>query len=208
MNEQVTVQGALAAVMADVQAVAKKDRNSAQGFNFRGIDAVVNAVGPALRAHGVVVLPNVLSLKYDTVEVGRNRTAMGHVLAHVEYVFVGPAGDVLACTVYGEAMDSGDKAVPKAMSVAFRTALLQALALPTDEPDPDASSYERAPAKPEISAADFEAAQRSMATAGTVDELNEIAGGVNNYAMADQARQQLRETYLKRKAELAGGEQV
>jgi hypothetical protein len=43
-------------------------------------------------------------------------------------------------------MDSGDKAVPKAMSVAFRTALLQALALPTDEPDPDASTYERAAA--------------------------------------------------------------
>ena len=29
------------------------------------------------------------------------------------------------------------------MSVAFRTALLQALALPTDEPDPDSQVYER-----------------------------------------------------------------
>jgi hypothetical protein len=42
-------------------------------------------------------------------------------------------------------MDSGDKATAKAMSVAMRTALLQALCLPTDEPDPDATSYERAP---------------------------------------------------------------
>jgi hypothetical protein len=29
------------------------------------------------------------------------------------------------------------------MSVAFRTALLQTLSLPTDEPDPDSQSYER-----------------------------------------------------------------
>jgi hypothetical protein len=36
------------------------------------------------------------------------------------------------------------------MSVAFRIALLQALALPTSEPDPDASSYERSPAKGNI----------------------------------------------------------
>jgi len=40
-------------------------------------------------------------------------------------------------------MDSGDKATAKAMSVAFRTALLQSLSLPTDEVDPDATSYER-----------------------------------------------------------------
>ncbi len=42
-------------------------------------------------------------------------------------------------------MDGGDKATAKAMSVAFRIALLQALALPTSEPDPDSSSYERSP---------------------------------------------------------------
>ena len=44
-------------------------------------------------------------------------------------------------------MDGGDKATAKAMSVAFRIALLQALALPTSEPDPDSTSYERSPAK-------------------------------------------------------------
>jgi hypothetical protein len=30
------------AVMKDVQGVAKRDKNQAQGFNFRGIDAVLN----------------------------------------------------------------------------------------------------------------------------------------------------------------------
>jgi hypothetical protein len=142
----VNIQTALAAVMADVQSVAKNDRNTHQNFSFRGIDAVLNAVGPVLRKHGVVVLPEVMSHTFETVEVGQKRSLMGHVIVHVAYTFVGPEGDMLRTVVLGEAMDSGDKAVPKAMSVAFRTALLQALALPTDEPDPDSHTYERAAA--------------------------------------------------------------
>jgi hypothetical protein len=145
---------ALAAVMDDVRSVSKSDRNSHQNYNFRGIDSVVNAVGPALRRQHVIVLPRVLSVDADNVTVGRNNTQMRSVTVTVEYRFVGPEGDDLVAVSVGEAMDSGDKAVPKAMSVALRTCLLQALMLPTDEPDPDEFSYERGrpafdPADPE-----------------------------------------------------------
>jgi hypothetical protein len=44
---------------------------------------------------------------------------------------------------YGEASDAGDKSTPKAMSVAYRTFLLQSLCLPTDEPDPDSETHDR-----------------------------------------------------------------
>jgi hypothetical protein len=159
---------ALSAVMADVRAVGKNDRNSSQGFNFRGIDAVVNAVGPALRDHGVIVLPTVLQHTYDTVTSSRG-TLMGHVLVQVSYEFIGPAGDSLVCSVMGEAMDIGDKATPKAMSVAFRTALLQALALPTDEPDPDSESHERAQPAPKKKAKAAEPAASAEAVSALVD---------------------------------------
>jgi len=132
---------ALAAVMNDVQAVAKKDRNEHQKFNFRGIDAVVNAVGPALRKHGVVVVPEVQDVAYEKVTTTNNKPATACRLV-VSYTFH-KDDSYLSCTVAAEAWDHGDKAAPKAMSVAFRTALLQALALPTDEPDPDAHSYEQ-----------------------------------------------------------------
>jgi len=143
MDNQLTVVQALNEVMKSVGAIAKKDRNQAQGFNFRGIDSVVNAVSPALQKYGVIVTPDVLDYQYATVEIGRNRTAMGHVRVQVAYTFHGPSGDFIVSTVAAEAMDSGDKASAKAMSVAFRTALLQTLCLPTDEVDPDATSYER-----------------------------------------------------------------
>ena len=138
---------AMSAVMNDVSSVSKDERNAGQGFNFRGIDAVVNAVGPALRKHGVIVVPRVQSCDYSTIEIGEKRKATAHVRVVVEYIFIAQDGSTISCTTAGEAMDAGDKATAKALSVAFRIALLQALALPTSEPDPDASSYERSPAK-------------------------------------------------------------
>lgn len=135
----------LSAVMEAVGHVSKTERNQSQNFNFRGIDAIMNAVSPALRKHGVVVVPHVLESEYDTVTVGRNNTQMGHARVTVQYTFWAEDGTNISATVAAESMDSGDKATAKAMSVAFRTALLQALCLPTDERDPDADSYERAP---------------------------------------------------------------
>ena len=72
----------------------------------------------------------------------------------VEFTFHGPDGSTIVCSALGEASDAGDKATSKAHSVAFRTALLQALCIPTDEPDPDASSHERAAPEPVIAPAD------------------------------------------------------
>ena len=143
-----TVIDALTQVMAEVRAVGKNDRNTHQNFDFRGIDAVVNAVGPVLRTHGVVVMPTEVVETHEQVEVGGKRTLMESVHVTATYTFYGPEGDHLSCQVAGAAMDAGDKAAPKAMSVAFRTALLQALCLPTDEPDPDSHTYERAEPDP------------------------------------------------------------
>lgn len=137
-----SIHEALAGVMTDVSHVAKRDVNQHQRFHFRGIDAVVNAVGPVLRKHSVTVRPVVQHIAYDIVQTttGKPATACRVI---VDYVFGAIDGSELTATVAAEAWDSGDKAAPKAMSVAFRTALLQTLALPTDEPDPDSHSYER-----------------------------------------------------------------
>lgn len=140
--EILTIQDCMTRVMADVREVGKTGRNTQQNYSFRGVDTVVNAVAPALRAHGVIVLPRLEHVEYVDFLSGQKQTPMIGCRVIVHYEFVGPGGDKLVATVPGEAMDSGDKATAKAMSVAFRIALLQALALPTDDVDPDASSYE------------------------------------------------------------------
>ena len=129
-------------VSTDVGHVAKTGKNTHQGFNFRGIDAVVNALSPHLRANGIIVTPTVLNYEYNQIEVGQNKSLMGHARIEVRYSFT-DGTDTIATVVAGEAMDSGDKATAKAMSVAFRTALLQTFCLPTDEKDPDEDTYVR-----------------------------------------------------------------
>ena len=198
-----SIQVLLARVMNDVNAVKKTDRNTAQNFSFRGIDAVVNAVAPALREHGVIVMPEVLEHTYSTVEVGRNRTQMEHVIVRVKYTFTGTQGDSLSCTVLGEAMDAGDKATPKAMSVAFRIALLQALALPTDEPDPDSYSYERAEAKPKATYEQVEAWGVQIQNAQTLEELDGLAKIVASHDLSADTAIDLRKTYSNRRQELS-----
>ncbi len=48
-TKALSIAQALNEVMKAVGGIAKKDRNQAQGFNFRGIDSVVNAVSTQLQ---------------------------------------------------------------------------------------------------------------------------------------------------------------
>ncbi|MBV7412326.1 ERF family protein [Dermabacteraceae bacterium TAE3-ERU27] len=141
----------MSAVMGIVRGLGKHQTNQHFRFNFRGIDDVMNAVGPALREVGAVITPRVLSK--DRV-VGQNGKGGAYIatVVEVEYTWHGPDGSTITSSAFGESFDTGDKSMAKAMSVAYRTYLLQALCLPTDEPDPDAQSYP-APPVPEADAA-------------------------------------------------------
>lgn len=182
MSDKPTVQEAWAAVMADVRGLAKGDRNNQQGFNFRGVDAVMNAVGPALRSHGVSVVPTGVSDVHVSTYTTKGGTVMRDVFLVASYAITGPAGDVMPGAAAGEASDAGDKATPKAMSVAYRTFLLQALTLPTDEPDPDASAYERAAEDP------VQKARDGIARATEVGTLVSIMSWAAQQGIVEQVR--------------------
>jgi len=174
---------ALNAVMADVGAVGKNDRNQHQGFKFRGIDAVVNAVSPSFRKHGIIPVPTVEKAEYAAVATTNNKPASSCRL-EVTYTFYAPDGSNIAATVASEAWDHGDKATPKAMSVAFRTALLQVLALPTDDPDPDEHVYVQAPP-------DW---QGVLETAEQIADINELRRHYTEAGIA-RAPKQVREQF-------------
>jgi hypothetical protein len=134
----------LAAVMAELPAVGKDSINQQQGWNFRGVDAVVNAISPALRKHGVIVVPQMTEATYrDTMTTGGTPRPTREVTVRVAYMFYAEDGSHVTAIVPGESLDQSDKGSAKAMSVAFRIALLQVFALPTSEPDPDASYHTR-----------------------------------------------------------------
>ena len=143
-----TVHQAWAAVMADCRKLGKDERNPDQGFMYRGIDGVMNLVGPVLRDHGVAVIPTQCEATHRDVRTSRDKPAR-EATVMVTFTVYGPAGDSFTGQAPGESMDMGDKGTPKAMSVALRTFLLQALCLPTQDTDPDAQTFERAPEPPD-----------------------------------------------------------
>ena len=195
----------LAEAKKQIGAVKKGERNNAQNFNFRGIDAVINAVAPVFNELGIIIAPKVTQTQYDTVEIGQRKTPMSHVVIEAEYTFYGPNGDSLTAAVAAEAMDSGDKAVAKAMSVAMRIALLQTLNLPTDEPDPDSVSYERSGDQP-VSVG------RPVQPVKTVDAPQALVDLILNATSVDEVRVAWKaagaQGHLQSETVLTGGEKT
>jgi len=139
--QTVPVHVAWARVMADVQSVGKADRRDDPGghYNFRGVDRIVNAVGPALRRHGVLLLPiQVYDIEYREARTAKG-TPMQDCTLKVRWMVVGPEGDTLPSPLEsaGQATDTQDKATSKATSVAQRVLFLTALHIPTQDPDVD-----------------------------------------------------------------------
>jgi hypothetical protein len=142
--DQVPVHIAWIRVMRDVKAVRKdkvadiKTDKGGYRFNFRGIDQVLNAVGPALRRHGVMVLP-------VGIEVKQAGQRMRETLVNVSYDIIGPMADVLHVASAGEGLDVGERGLAKALTTAYRNLLIVALTIPTDDPkmDPDVVDVRR-----------------------------------------------------------------
>lgn len=167
MADTKSVYEAWNAVMQHVQQVGKTDYNEAQKFSFRGVDAVVNAVGPALREHGVIVAPDeIIESTATEYTTGRYDTRMVNRVVRVRWSVIGPAGDSFTGESVGEAADAGDKAMSKAQSVAYRVFLLQALCIPTGDPDPDSESHERT-----STAADYGAGSKDVGAANKARDM-------------------------------------
>lgn len=120
--------------------ITKDRKNQQQGYSFRGIDDVFNALSPLLAAHGLCILPRVVSRECIERQTMKGGTLF-YVTVGVEFDFVcAEDGSTHMVKTYGEAMDSADKATNKAMSAAYKYAAFQAFAIPT-EGDNDADSH-------------------------------------------------------------------
>ncbi len=136
----------------------RKDRkNAQQGFMFRGIDAVYNALAPALVKHGLVILPRIIERSVTERQTQKGGTLF-YVVVKAEFDFIATEdGSKHTVATFGEAMDSGDKATNKAMSIAYKYAAFQAFCIPTEETaiDADAEVHDVAPRNPEQILSDY-----------------------------------------------------
>lgn len=129
-------------VMSEIGAVGKNQKNQQQGFMFRGIDAVMNAINPALIKNKVFVVPEILEQIREERQT-KTGTNLIYSVCKVKYTFFAEDGSSVQAVVIGEGMDSGDKATNKAMSIAFKYACFQVFCIPTEEmKDPDEECHE------------------------------------------------------------------
>lgn len=146
-----TVYEAIAGAALGITSVGKSLKNEQAGYSARSIDDVLDAVhGPLAEAGIAGPFPKVVKR-----EVTERRSNAGkplyHVALKVRYRFYGPAGDHLDAVTWGEAMDSQDKAMNKAMSAALKMALIQVFTIPVAGDDADRHDPNPLPTEPQAS---------------------------------------------------------
>lgn len=131
------------------EGVGKGRRNKEQGYNFRGIDDILNTLSGVLAEVGLVILPRIKSRQVTERQTANGKPLFA-VVVEAEFDLVSPDdGSKHTVAVFGEAMDMADKATNKAMSAAYKYMALMTFCIPveaTPENEADFSSPELAPA--------------------------------------------------------------
>lgn len=164
-------------IMEEVPSIGKTQKNKTQGFMYRGIDDVMNALQPLLAKNKIFIVPEILEQTREerTTSKGGN---LIYSICKIKYKFYAEDGSSVEAITIGEGMDSGDKATNKAMAIAMKYALFQVFCIPTDEmKDPDSETPEQSTKKSsvtdnKISEADAKKVEAMMKEMGwNVEEL-------------------------------------
>lgn len=153
-KETKTVYQLISEVSAEMakEGISKNNKNQTQGYKFRGIDDVYNALAPIMSKAGLVVLPRVLARECIERQT-KSGGALFYTTVEMEFDFVSSFdGSKHVVKTFGEAMDSADKSTNKAMSAAYKYACMQSFCIPTEgDNDADTITHSVAPSKLEPS---------------------------------------------------------
>ncbi len=142
------IYGKIADCMRQLGAIGKTSKNMQQGFMYRGIDAVMNALNPVLTENRMFCVPEVLEQHREERQT-RNGGNLIYSILKMRYTLYAEDGSNVSAVVIGEGMDSADKGSNKAMSVAYKYAMFQIFSIPTEEmADPDAETPPESTKKP------------------------------------------------------------
>lgn len=166
-----SIYAAMVAIIKEMPALGKTQRNASQGFNFRGVDAVLDHLNPLLGKHGVFFVPECLERVAETRITGKGNN-LWTVHLRVRFTFYAVDGSSVSATTWGEGTDSGDKATSKAHTMALKSALNEVFAISDNEVDPDSegepstAAQDQPPEPPadSVSAEDRAGFKRDIAT--------------------------------------------
>jgi hypothetical protein len=118
--------------------IAKGQKNATQGWMFRGVDDAQKALAPLLAKYKLIITTDVKDSIMTQVPT-RSGGVQHHSIVKVKYTFHSAIdGSRVSSVIKGESMDSGDKSIAQAMSVAFKMMVFQNFSVPiqgVDDPD-------------------------------------------------------------------------
>ena len=165
----------MANILKETKAITKSEKNQQQGFKFRGIDNVMNELHELFAKNDVFILQEVQDFTVDARPTAKGGTLF-YTRAKIKFRYTTTDGSFVETVNVGEAMDSGDKGMNKAMSIALKYSLLQMFLIPTEEQkDPDATTPEET---------DYMAL--AMQEIGSAQSVETLATIFNNYQPAWQ----------------------
>ena len=169
-NQEKKIFSAINGVMKDIGAISKNKKNTQQGFMYRGIDQIYNALQPAMIKNGVFVVPEVVKEEREE-RTNSKGTVIFSSRITIKFRFYATDGSFVEATTLGEAIDTGDKATNKAMSVAYKYACFQVFCIPTEEmKDPDAECHNVAPEIIYVDETKIKVLKERMAQKGVIDK--------------------------------------
>ncbi len=121
--------------------IAKSRTNIKDDYQYRSIDDILGRLAPLLAKYRLCVLPR--AVRRECVErIGQGQEVLCSVHVFVAYDLVS-SRDGTRHTVrgVGEALDPSDKGTAKALSAAYKSAMLQTFCIPVGNEEPDAFSY-------------------------------------------------------------------
>lgn len=147
MTEHKNINDAKRAVMAVVPYIEKSEKGSLP-YHFAGEQAFLEKCRPALLEHGIDSAPVSMELLRDMEYTTKSGGRMMDVIIRCVFRYThGDSGTFQDVAVLGEASDSSDKAVPKAITIASKYALRNFLMIEVGL-DPDFAIKERAEGSP------------------------------------------------------------
>jgi hypothetical protein len=109
----------------------KTQTNVIQKYKFRGIDDVMNALSRKLVEESVIIVP-VAKSKTMSERENKNQTLVTYASIEMEYSIRSLVDNsVVTCSMFGEGMDTSDKATNKAASAAYKYMAIQLFCIPT-----------------------------------------------------------------------------
>lgn len=143
-----SVYAAINAITAELagKGIAKTRTNEVDDYKYRSIDDVLDRLAPLLAKHRLCVLPHALERTVTERADEQNRLLL-HVTLRIAFTLTS-VDDGTSHTVqaYGEALDGGDKATAKAMSAAYKAAMVQTFCIPVvGAEDADRTSHRLIP---------------------------------------------------------------